>query len=385
METKMTKPGDTLMDEIFEKKRKINLMNMLISEAIASFREGVEPNTKEAKPKTLTFPVFKFTTQTGIPNTKDRIHFEKIARGIKGETVKEKLTNLDRALYPRKDSIGEIGLDHLVSSLMISDIMLGMVQNFEKSSAGFLFETFCAALFEGTSVGFGGTSKIPDAAIKIVKGYEEELPIMPTSLKLRAPNSGLSGSFTNLLKYFSENMELYHLIGEKIVKGDTLKRVEFYAYRLTADPYDFGKSITNLDDLLRITSDQERQALPSVRDMQTRFHKILQHEKDVKGTDEEFEKKATLTFKIPVENWKKAATYLGAIIIDEDYLANMTNEYLQTLQTNIEEIFDSLKTLTESISYYYTDAENKFEHGNRAKQESTHLKELVHKEIINGG
>ncbi len=376
----MTKPGDTLMDEIFSKKKRINILNTLIRESISDFR-----SESWNKPKTLSFPTFKFTTQTGVPDTKDRVHFEKIARGIKGDTVKDKLTNLDRALYPRNNSTGQVGLDHLISSLMISDIMLGMVQNFERSSAGFLFETFCAALFEGTSVGFGGTGNIPDVAIQIIKGYEGELPLIPASLKLRAPNSDLSGSFTNLLKYFNKERELFHLIGEKIVDNNSLKRVEFFAYKLTADPYHFGKDIKNLDKLLMITNDQERQALPSVKDMQNRFLDIVRKEKEARGTADEWSTKPTFTFKIPAETWKNSSTYLGAIIIDEEFLASNTSRYLETFQTNVEEIFDTLKTLTESMSYYYTDAENKFEHGRQAKEKSAHLKELVHEEITMEG
>jgi len=378
METNMTKPGDTLMDEIFSKKKRINILNTLIRESISDFRS--EP---QKEPRTINFPTFKFTTKTGVPDTKDRVHFEKIARGIKGDTVKDKLTNLDRALYPRNGSTGQVGLDHLISSLMISDIMLGMVQNFNRSAAGFLFETFCAALFEGTSDGFGGINNVPDVAIQIIKGYEGELPLIPVSLKLRAPNSDLSGSFTNLLKYFNKERELFHLIGEKIVDKNSLKRVEFYAYRLTADPYHFGKDINNLDKLLMITREQEKQALPTVRDMQSRFLNNIWKEKELKGTKDEF--KLEKTFRIPAKTWKNSSTYLGAIIIDEEFLARNTSRYLETFQTNVEEIFDTLKTLTESMSYYYTDAENKFEHGRQAREKSAHLKELVHEEITMEG
>jgi hypothetical protein len=106
-------------------------------------------------------------------------------------------TFLDPAAAARKAPGGKTNT--LLSMLQIIEALQACLNDYNESSAGFVFEGFMAALTAGEQIAgrIGGTLPIED----FVAFSEIDAAPVPTSLKLLSPKTGIHGSFTNLMDY----------------------------------------------------------------------------------------------------------------------------------------------------------------------------------------
>ena len=119
--------------------------------------------------------------------------------------------------------------------MMIIEALQACLNDYSESSAGFVFEGFMAALTGGKQIAgrVGGTLPIED----FVTGDDEAV-----SLKLLSPNTGIHGSFTNLIDYLfirggSGVPSIKYLIARKNSEGDDVSQLAIFDFIITRDNF----------------------------------------------------------------------------------------------------------------------------------------------------
>ena len=176
--------------------------------------------------KTIPFPTIKITEDWGIPNSEDREILELLMKNVQGDTVEGKLSSVQDFLqYQPGRKINEI-----FSNLLFTEIFSNIMDEYNASTAGFLFEAFLAGLFGG------------ERSLQIADKDEEtgNLPIVdvelkgvPYSLKLLSPGTDVKGSFFNLVNHFDKSEYLIYLVVEK--QGEGI--LAFREFRLDANTF----------------------------------------------------------------------------------------------------------------------------------------------------
>ena len=133
----------------------------------------------------------------GDPNSQSRKDIDRIFASITRQpSIQARIAHVNSFVDPaqaeRKGS-GE-RFNAILNMMMIIEALQACLNDYSESSAGFVFEGFMAAVTGGKQIAgrVGGTLPIED----FVTGDEEAV-----SLKLLSPNTGIHGSFTNLLDY----------------------------------------------------------------------------------------------------------------------------------------------------------------------------------------
>lgn len=359
---------DSLIEGFFNKKKnKIDLDKLIKSGLLL---KEIESQRTE---RTIQFPVFRHSNKIGVVGSSARQHFERLAKGIKGNTLQDKF-NFIQNLMNGVD-LQNKGIDEVVSTLIMVDILNAMIENLEATAAGFLFEYFLAGLLEGTTEGFGGNAKIADIAL-LKKG--EELPMLPLSLKLRSRSRPLGGSFSLLLKYFQNNDRLVHIMGEKIHRKNVLTSIAVYEYALHKE--NFIQEVSNIEQILKMPLGRIEEL--SFEEIVERWGMLLAKEKEYKA-DKSLKVHEVLAkqFSVPTSLWKTKENLIGTLLISRERYNEVFENYVKIIQTQIEEIFFSLKELTDNITYFYTHEEGRIQYGINAKKAASNLKTSVDKEI----
>tara|TARA_Y100000034_G_C6902501_1_gene417708 strand:+ start:1223 stop:2362 length:1140 start_codon:yes stop_codon:yes gene_type:complete len=359
---------DSLIEGFFNKKKnKIDLDKLIKSGLIL---KEIESQRTE---RVIQFPVFRHSNKIGVVGSSARQHFERLAKGIKGNTLQDKF-NFIQNLMNGVD-LQNKGIDEVVSTLIMVDILNAMIENLEATAAGFLFEYFLAGLLEGTTEGFGGNAKIADIAL-LKKG--EELPMLPLSLKLRSRSRPLGGSFSLLLKYFQNNDRLVHIMGEKIHRKNVLTSIAVYEYALHKE--NFIQEVSNIEQILKMPLGRIEEL--SFEEIVERWGMLLAKEKEYKA-DKSLKVHEVLAkqFSVPTSLWKTKENLIGTLLISRERYNEVFENYVKIIQTQIEEIFFSLKELTDNITYFYTHEEGRIQYGINAKKAASNLKTSVDKEI----
>ena len=359
---------DSLIEGFFNKKKnKIDLDKLIKSGLLL---KEIESQRTE---RTIQFPVFRHSNKVGVVGSSARQHFERLAKGIKGNTLQDKF-NFIQNLMNGVD-LQNKGIDEVVSTLIMVDILNAMIENLEATAAGFLFEYFLAGLLEGTTEGFGGNAKIADIAL-LKKG--EELPMLPLSLKLRSRSRPLGGSFSLLLKYFQNNDRLVHIMGEKIHRKNVLTSIAVYEYALHKE--NFIQEVSNIEQILKMPLGRIEEL--SFEEIVERWGMLLAKEKEYKA-DKSLKVHEVLAkqFSVPTSLWKTKENLIGTLLISRERYNEVFENYVKIIQTQIEEIFFSLKELTDNITYFYTHEEGRIQYGINAKKAASNLKTSVDKEI----
>jgi len=197
-----------------KKEKPFTMMNLaeMINEEISAI-EGklvVEYEERkflinEAEERVIRFPKIKITEKWGEKNNEDREIFETMMSQVKGSTVAAKVESVNKFLAYEEG----ISVPRILSNLMFVEIFSSIIEEYNASTSGFLFEAFLAGLFKGIQVSDpaqvgakAGTLPIEDVAIAIRTGDGEDFEIKPYSLKVLSPKTELKGSFVNLVDYF---------------------------------------------------------------------------------------------------------------------------------------------------------------------------------------
>jgi hypothetical protein len=160
---------------------------------------------KEANPledKVIRFPKIKITENWGQKNNEDRGIFLTLMENIKGTTVEEKIQSVAEFTKFKEG----LSVPEILSHLMFLEIFSNILEEFNPSVAGFLFEAFLAGLFKGVQISDpeGGSLPIQDVELPafVQRGFGETDEVVPYSLKVLSPKTELKGSFKNLVDFF---------------------------------------------------------------------------------------------------------------------------------------------------------------------------------------
>lgn len=176
-------------------------------------------------------PTIRISEAWGRPGNKDRQIIEKFARTIGGDTLEQKIVNINRVITEADE---DAGIPQILSSMVMIEILNAILVDFTESAGGFIFEGFLAGLFGKDSVQItdtddqeqesGATGKpITD----VVLGGKEY------SLKLLGQTTGVKGSFRNMVEHFKGRDHIIYLDARRT--GDGL---EFGEFKITLENFD---------------------------------------------------------------------------------------------------------------------------------------------------
>jgi len=199
-------------------------LNALIEQQLIELRPLFETIQADVDKIDITLPTIKITELWGQVNNKDRSLIEQMTQNIEGDSIQEKLQNINRIC----EFDEEADLATIFSTLIFMDCLRSIVVEYTESVSGFLFEGFLAGIIGKGSVqvtdaaeSAGQVGKpITDVALTI-----GELPVQ-YSLKLLSPRTKIEGSFKNLVGHFDAFDHVVYLTVRK-ESNDILRFLEF--------------------------------------------------------------------------------------------------------------------------------------------------------------
>jgi hypothetical protein len=274
---------DKAVDSHFDKKQDSkneleslfeSLLNQLKVELLT---EASSESTQDAKGK-FRLPPFKITQNWGQPDTLDRQRISKFMRNIEGQNIKEKLEFINSILSSEPN--GKQTIPQILSTMVSLESLNSIVQEFEASSSGFLFESFVAALLGRGAKQIPGTKQIED--IEDVNGTLYSLKLIQKAdpeggTKWEKEGSSISGSFQNLVRLFSSGRSVHYIVALKQDKGGLITFGQFimspenFIDILTQTKNLVNQEFTNLSlkDVKRLisASNQGRSPFTSIRNI----------------------------------------------------------------------------------------------------------------------
>ncbi len=219
-----------------------NRDNKTFSQIFSMIEEGLDNNfiIKEQKDSAgkkfmMVIPKMSPSEIWGDPNSLDRKQVDSIFRVVRGgSNIAARIEYLNNFLSvesaTRKRSPRVI-----INTMMIVESLKAALNHFNESSAGFVFEAFMAALTGGFQQAgrVGGTLPIEDFVAFSQFGGQN----VPVSLKLLGKNTGIKGSFTNLVDYLFVRGEdsIKYLIAYKTKDGENVGKLEIYDFDITKE------------------------------------------------------------------------------------------------------------------------------------------------------
>ena len=199
---------------------------------------------EETQETIIKFPKIKITEKWGEKHNEDREIFETMMRNVRGDTVREKLRYVAEFLEHKEG----LPVAEILSNLMFVEIFSNILEEFNPSTAGFLFEAFLAGLFKGIQIADpeGGSLPIKDVEIVqlVQRAFGETEEIVPYSLKVLSPNTDLKGSFKNLVDHFRVPDEsgkapeqVVYLAVTKTGGTGPVGRLEFYEFEINKENF----------------------------------------------------------------------------------------------------------------------------------------------------
>ena len=172
----------------------------------------------------ISLPTIRITEDFGKVGTKDRAMIEKFARNIGGNTLEEKLANLNSVLTEKKEgaTVGEI-----LSTMVMAEMLYAILTSFTESAGGFIFEGFLAGLFGDKSVQIYGPEDIEGMTAAGKPITDVVLGDKHYSLKLLGQTTGVKGSFKNMIDHFRTVPHIYYLDARRVDKDQGLEFGEF--------------------------------------------------------------------------------------------------------------------------------------------------------------
>ena len=219
--------------ERFYSEKPLQDLLELISEQIDSVAPFLNKSNnlkrliKEAEERVIRFPKIKITERWGEKNNEDREILETLMSRVKGGTVSEKISSVNSFLSYQQN----LPVPDILSNLMFVEIFSNIIEEYNASTAGFLFEAFLAGLFSGLQIAdpeqvgaAPGSLPIEDVTLAIQRKDQPEDEIVPYSLKVLSPGTDLKGSFKNIVDYFASGRQdnIVYLVVTKAGEGTLL-------------------------------------------------------------------------------------------------------------------------------------------------------------------
>ena len=182
-----------------------------------------EIEADRAKDFVLSLPKFTPTEAWGDPDSIERQQITKLFNAIGGgRSIEGKLKFLQRIVAedskirsPRR----------IISSIIILECLKAVINSFNASSAGFVFEGFLSALLQGSQeseVSAKGNLPIQD----LIAFSDSDKPV-PISLKLLNKTTNIEGSYTNLVDGLDEFGEMVYIVARKDGEAIAIEKFRF--------------------------------------------------------------------------------------------------------------------------------------------------------------
>ncbi len=167
----------------------------------------------------------------GDPKSQSRQDIERIFASITRQPdIKSRILPIPSFIDPAEAVNKARGgrFNAVLNMMQIIESLQACLNDYSESSAGFVFEGFMAAVTGGKQIAgrVGGTLPIED----FVTGDDE-----PVSLKLLSPDTGIHGSFTNLIDYLfirggSGVPQIKYLIARKNTEDDNISELAIWDF-----------------------------------------------------------------------------------------------------------------------------------------------------------
>ena len=361
----------------------------------------------------LSLPKFAPNENWGDPNSADRKSVSRIFDAIGGDaTLEAKLSFLQRITDPNARITGT---RRIISSLILLESLSAILTSFQAAPAGFVFESFLAALLRGHQIPATGANTIADLEAFSQLGGSANLPI---SLKLLNPNTKIEGSYTDLVNSLNNDGSMTYVVARKDGKNLNIESFVF-----TQD--NFIKAITVLAKSDRMSVRKKLFKLPKLSP--ERSIKMIQ---SMGSWEEQYELlRQTAGFRIPKAERESAQatepsteeggeldlaaeslqlnesrtqwylegemldklasqnsivrTDLGTLPYDPESIYAIAEQRMQYLNQNLLELFSSTKSLSDNVNLYVTEEirQSAINHGQEAVKDATKVADSLRTEL----
>jgi hypothetical protein len=221
-----------------------------------------EVEGEPAEPETPKFSAARFyktalksfnapTEQAGELGTEERQNFQKyITRNVRGTTLAEKIASINAIVAGGQQS-KDPKISEIMGTLGAVKMLQQTLDDFNESTAGFLFEAFLSGLLQGVQVTdrVGGTLPIEDCMFFVDPKTGEGG--QPVSLKLLSPATQIHGSLENLLGFFqrpdiaavAEQKGIEYIVATKTPKNE----LDIYSFNIKPSNFFYWIEEHNFD------------------------------------------------------------------------------------------------------------------------------------------
>tara|TARA_S200002703_G_scaffold140089_1_gene131111 strand:- start:4168 stop:5460 length:1293 start_codon:yes stop_codon:yes gene_type:complete len=377
----------------------------------ASLQEQEATKFEKGREFVLSLPKFAPNENWGDPNTADRQSVDRIFSAIGGSaTLDAKLAFLERITDP---SANITGTRRIISSLILLESLSSILTSFQAAPAGFVFESFLAALLRGHQIPATGANTIADLqAFSQLKGSEN----LSVSLKLLNPNTKIEGSYTDLVDSLNNEGTMTYVVARK--DG---KKLNIESFVFTQD--NFIKALTTLasSDKMNVRSrlfqlDGEKDALSSIKTIddapswqekykllqQTAGYRVKKGNKIAPSQEEDSQEELPIAAEALQLNESKTQwsldgpildklydqgamerTNLGSLPYDPELIYQIAEQRMVHLNGNLLELFSSTKSLSDNVNLYISEEarETAINHGKEAVRDASSAAESLRSEI----
>tara|TARA_R100000315_G_scaffold20800_1_gene7489 strand:- start:4 stop:1575 length:1572 start_codon:yes stop_codon:yes gene_type:complete len=259
---------DKLVEKHFPQTGPLQMLMEMIEKELSLLEQQEVVSEQEGR-FSFSIPIPKLIPSEawGDPSSQSRKDVERVFASITRQpSIKARIDHVNSFLDPkqaiRKAPGGKVNA--VLNMMQIIESLQAALNDYNESSAGFVFEGFMAALTGGRQEAgrVGGTLPIED----FVTGDNENV-----SLKLLSPNTPIHGSFTNLIDYLFIRGEagvpsIKYLIAYKDSENDAVAKLAFWDFEINRDNVVDILVLSNNENLLGKTANAMKQHVGSWSD-----------------------------------------------------------------------------------------------------------------------
>jgi hypothetical protein len=252
-----------------EEQFSITELLSLISEVESNFKSVKTLTEQEGERFSVSIPLPKLTPTEawGNPDNQSRKDVDRIFASITRQGgVKERIDHVNSFLDPKQAIKKAPGgkVNAVLNMLQIIEALQAALNDYNESSAGFVFEGFMAALTGGKQISgrVGGTLPIED----FITADGEQV-----SLKLLSPKTGIHGSFTNLIDYLflrgkAGEPSIKYLVAYKDTEGQNVSKLAIYDFILSRENFVEAMSQSGNQSLFGVAGNNFKQHVENWED-----------------------------------------------------------------------------------------------------------------------
>ncbi len=378
----------------------------------ASLQEQEATKFEKGREFVLSLPKFAPNENWGDPNTADRQSVARIFDAIGGgATLEAKLSFLQRITDP---SAKITGTRRIISSLILLESLSSILTSFQASPAGFVFESFLAALLRGHQIPASGANTIADLeAFSQLEGSKN----LPISLKLLSPGTAIEGSYTDLINSLNDEGSMTYVVARKDGKNLNIESFVFtqdnFIDAITTKAVQSGLSAKGklfvLDGMSPYSSIRKLKSASSWEEQyellrQTAGYRIPKAERNAANDQPPAEEDLAIAAegmqlnesktqwsitgeildRLAGEN-KVVRSELAVLPYDPEAIYQIAEKRMVYLNGNLLELFSSTKNLSDNVNLYISEdaRETAINHGKEAVKNASNAAESLRSEIKN--